>query len=92
MSCLAFSHAARNFAIACSRVEALPFVTPGVAGVTIRYQPQRSSGRARGVENATDHLAVSDDVIVVVFPLAVGAGGGGAFEGEARITHGPGAE
>lgn len=32
----AFSHAARNFAIASSRVAAVPFVKPRVAGVTIR--------------------------------------------------------
>jgi hypothetical protein len=40
----AFSHAARNFAIASSRVAAVPFVTPGVAGVMKTDQNQRMSG------------------------------------------------
>jgi hypothetical protein len=41
----AFSQAARNFAIASSRVAAVPFVTPGVAGtIDVIDHPHRSSG------------------------------------------------
>jgi hypothetical protein len=37
-------HATLNFAIAASRVAAVSFVRPGVAGVTIRDQNQRMCG------------------------------------------------
>jgi hypothetical protein len=41
----AFSHAARNFAIASSRVAAVPLVTPGAAGqIEVIDQNQRNSG------------------------------------------------
>jgi hypothetical protein len=41
----AFSHAARNFAIASTRVAAVPFVTPRVAGtVALTDQTHRKSG------------------------------------------------
>ena len=44
-STLAFSHATRNLAIASSRVAAVPFVTPGVAGqIEVTDQNQRNSG------------------------------------------------
>jgi hypothetical protein len=36
--------------------------------------------------DAPDHLAVGDYVIVLVRPLAVGAGGGGAFEGQRQFS------
>jgi hypothetical protein len=42
---MAFIHASRNFAIASSRVAALPFVTPGVAGtIDVIDQRHRNSG------------------------------------------------
>jgi hypothetical protein len=44
---LAFSHAARNLAIASTRVAAAPFVTPGVPGTMVMIDHPRNSGGRR---------------------------------------------
>jgi hypothetical protein len=90
----AFSHAVQNLAIACSRVAAVPFVTPRVAGNDRGDGPYPSHVWRRAEVpvfiDAPDDFAVGEPVIVFVLPLAGGARGVGAFE-EWSLSERPGA-
>jgi hypothetical protein len=78
---LAVVQAARNFAIASSRVAAVPLVTPGVAGTIMIDQNQRMSGGVPALfVDAAHDLVIGEHVIVFVFPRAGRAGGGRALE------------
>src|SRR5262249_33862806 len=52
-----------------------------------RPHPRRSHGRRGGVEDAADACALTQDVVVVLAPLAGRAGSCGALEREVVFVH-----